>query len=84
MSITRREAKLIAEELCKIIRAEIKENIQTAVKTEVEPLIGIEEAAAYIDMSVRFIREHLDDIPHTRVGKCLKSTKSTLRQYIEQ
>lgn len=74
MSMTRRDARMIAEELYRLMRDG---------KTVPERYLGAKEAAAMLGMPIGTLYHKLPEIPHTKVGRRLRFTESSLRAYIE-
>lgn len=75
--MTRYEARMIAEELHKLMKAE----------QEAEPLdelLTSTEAAAYLNMSKSFVEHNKDRIPHVKVGRMVRYTKAGLSEFAKQ
>lgn len=54
----------------------------------IEPAFGYEEAAAKLqaagyDVSAWFLREHIKEVPHTKVARKVRFTDTQLAEYIE-
>lgn len=71
--ITRAEARMIAQELYKLMKAE----------SAVEDYLTTKSAAEYLGVSISFIRHNIDDIPHTKKGRMLRFAKSDLSRFID-
>lgn len=74
--ITRYEARLIAEELYKLM--------QRDTKPQAEELLRVPEAAAYLRISTSTLYKKLETIPHTKVGKTIYFTKQGLSDYAQR
>lgn len=75
--ITRYEARMIAEELYKLMQRDTKP--QAA-----EELLRVPEAAAYLKISPNTLYKKLEAIPHTKIGKTLYFTKQGLSDYAQR
>ena len=56
--------------------------------TSLEPAYGFAEAAAKLQqlgykISERYLREHIGEVPHTKVGRDVKFTESHLAEFLE-
>ena len=71
--MTRAEAKMIAEELYKLMR-----------KGDVLPerYLNAKEAAELLGRPLRTLYNKVSELPHTKVGKHLRFKESSLRQYM--
>lgn len=67
--MTRNDAKMVAEELYKVLK---KEGL---VESDV---IGIDEAAGILGMSKQSVYNRIQEIPHTKFGKSLRFFKSDI------
>lgn len=80
--MNRTEARMVAEELAKLIKPEIRKMVIDMTVSETEGFISASEAAEYIGMSKRTLYNRIDEIPHTKFGRVLKFQKSKLKEYI--
>lgn len=74
--MNRAEARLIAEELHKLLRKDVEKYISKAVKDNSEEWLSTEEAARLLGVSLSYMRHN--DIPHTKVGRINKYKKSDM------
>ena len=74
--MNRSDAKMIAEELHKFIRNDVRKAVTEMATAETEEYLNAKQAA------VLYNRIH--DIPHTKNGKSLIFTKSALRKFMER
>jgi hypothetical protein len=82
--MTRSEAKMIAEELHKIIRKDVKKTLSEIVAIEAEEYLDTKQAAAFLGWKVQTLYNRIEDIPHSKNGKKLIFTKSSLSQFLER
>lgn len=70
--LTRYDARLIAEELHKLMKAEAQ---------PLDELLTASEAAAYLGMSKSFVDHNKERIPHVKVGRAIRYTKAGLSEF---
>ena len=80
--MNRTDARMIAEELAKVLQKEIRKMVVDITVGDMENYISASEAADYLGMSKRTLYNRIDEIPHTKFGRVLKFQKSKLRDYI--
>ena len=73
MPLTRNDARMIAEELFALMKRE---------KAVPERYLNAKEAAELLGMPLGTLYHKVWSIPHTKVGKRLRFTESTLRIYM--
>lgn len=73
MPLTRKDARMIAEELFALMQKE---------KAVPERYLNAKEAAELLGMPLGTLYHKVGGIPHTKVGKRLRFTESTLRRYM--
>ncbi|MFC2812253.1 MAG: helix-turn-helix domain-containing protein [Prevotella conceptionensis] len=73
MPLTRKDARMIAEELFALMQRE---------KAVPERYLNAKEAAELLGMPLGTLYHKVGGIPHTKVGKRLRFTESTLRKYM--
>lgn len=79
MTFTRAQAKMIAEELYKMIHKDIKEVSKEVSVVETDEWICVKEAARYLDMSVSNLYKNKDLIGcYTKINGRLKFSKIML------
>lgn len=74
--MTRNDARLIAEELIPLMRKEVKRIVESVLEKEAQKedeFVGFDEASKITKLSIRYLREHIKEIPHAhKAGKgCL-------------
>lgn len=74
ITISRYSARMIAEETHKLQQAQ----------RPVEPLLTIREAAEFLQLSVSYIYHHIREIPHVKVGRVNRFTKTGLTAYVNR
>lgn len=80
--MTRTEAKLVAEELHKLMRKEIKQLVEQYVDKETDEWLSSQEAAKYMGVSLGFVIK--SNIPHSKIGNRNKYRRSDLRKLMER
>ena len=73
--MTRQDARIIAEELFKLLDRE---------KVLPDRYLSTAEAANYLNMSVGTLYHRLDEVPHTKTGGTLRFSERALRKYVER
>ena len=73
--MTRTEARMVAEELYKLIHKDVKNIVSQTVKEETEEWIGA---------SVGTLYNRIEEIPHTKLNNRLRFKKSALLQYLNR
>lgn len=81
MALTRREAKMIAEELYALMRPEVKQAATTIATDELDTWLSHEEAAKMLGYSVQTLYQRID-IPYTKVGRKRRYSRSALLQFL--
>ena len=82
--MTRTEARMVAEELYKLIHKDVKNIVSQTVKEETEEGIGAKEAAKVLGWSVGTLYNRIEEIPHTKLNNRLRFKKSALLQYLNR
>ncbi|MBR1719808.1 MAG: helix-turn-helix domain-containing protein [Phocaeicola sp.] len=80
--MNRTDARMIAEELAKVLQKEIRKMVVDITVGDMENYISASEAADYLGMSKRTLYNRIDEIPHTKFGRVLKFQKSKLKESI--
>lgn len=80
--MNRTEARMVAEELAKLMRNEIRKMTVDLVVAETEGYMSVAEAADFMGVSKQTIYNKIEEIPHIKMGKFLRFQKSALRNYI--
>lgn len=82
MSISRNEARMIAEELHGLISGSINRAVERQVEFMNDEYISAEEVAEMLSCSVRSVYNHLDDLPHTTIpgGRKLVFSKNAVKR----
>lgn len=77
--MTRKDARMIAEELYKLMSGDVKDITTRALEnTAEEQWMSTRQAAEYLGLSQAYIKKHVDDIPHVKVGRLNKFTRRSL------
>lgn len=69
--MTRNDARLIAEELIPLMRKEVKRIVESVLEKEAQKedeFVGFDEASKITKLSIRYLREHIKEIPHAHKG----------------
>lgn len=82
--MNRNDARLIAEEIYKLIRKDLPNMVQQSVQQETDEWLGTKEAAEYMGVSVGYVRKYIDEIPHSKVHGINKFRKSALMKYLSR
>lgn len=80
--MNRSDAKMIAEELHKFIRNDVRKAVTEIVTVETEEYLNAKQAAAFLGWKLQTLYNRIHDIPHARNGKILIFTKSALRKFM--
>lgn len=73
--LTKREIRMIASEICKIMK---EENLCE------DTFLCVRDAAALLGCSTSYIYHNLTDIPHIRKGTSIRFSKKALIEYIKR
>jgi len=82
--MTRNEARLIAIELYKLMKDDVKKYVHEIVMEETDEWLNIQQVAEYMGMSVGYIKDHIKDIPHTKVGRINRFRKSDIQKIMNR
>lgn len=82
--MTRAQARMIAEELYKLIKKDIPCFVHDAVIDGTDEYFNTAQAAEFLGVSVSYVKSHINDIPHTKVGRLNKFKKSSLSSYMSR
>lgn len=82
--MNRNEAKMVAEELYKLIHKDVRNIVSQTVKEETEEWIDSKEAAKVLGWSVGTLYNRIEEIPHTKLNNRLRFKKSVLLQYLNR
>lgn len=80
--MTRNEARLIATELYKLMKDDVKRHVRELVKEEQDDWLSPKQAADILGVSVSFVMH--SDIPKTKVGKLNRYKKSDVVKLLER
>ena len=81
--MTRNDARLIAEELIPLMRKEVKRIVESVLEKEDE-FVGFDEASKITKLSIRYLREHIKEIPHAHKGRKRVFSKAGLIAYMNR
>lgn len=76
----RTEARMIAVELYKLMYDDFRELINPVSS---DKWLGVKEAAVILGWSAKNIYLHIEEIPHTKVGRKYRFKMSELTKYME-
>lgn len=82
--MNRSDAKMIAEELHKFIRNDVRKAVTEMATAETEEYLNAKQAAVFLGWKLQTLYNRIHDIPHTKNGKSLIFTKSALRKFMER
>lgn len=80
--MTRNEAKILAQEIYKLMKKDIKELVSQAVAEETDEYMSTKQAAELLGVSISYLLH--SDLPKTKVGKLNKYKKSDLIKSLER
>lgn len=80
--MTRSEARLIAEELHKLMRKDIKILVEQSITDETEEWLSTKQVAEMMGVSVSYVKQ--SDIPHTKVGRLNRYKKSDIQKLMNR
>ena len=80
--MTRSEAKILAEELYKLMKKDIKNLVSQAVEKETDEWLTAEQVADMIGVSISYVMH--SDIPHSKIGRLNRYRKSDIVKLIER
>lgn len=75
---------MIAEELYSMIRGEIRNAVEKAVREETDTWLDARQAADMLGWSIRTLYNKIAQVPHVKVGKKLRFTERTLNDFMKQ
>ena len=82
--MNRTEARIIAEELYKLMRKDVKRLVEETIIECSDEWIGVGEAANILGCSVGTLYNNIDSVPHTKNGRLLRFRKASLIKYLER
>ena len=82
--MTRTEARILAEELYKLMRKDVKRIVEETVIECSDEWVGVGEAANILGCSVGTLYNNISNIPPTNNGRLLRFKKSELIKYLER
>jgi excisionase family DNA binding protein len=82
--MTRTEARILAEELYKLMRKDVKMFVEATVVKCSDEWVGVGEAAEILGCSTGTLYNNISNIPHTKNGRLLRFKKSALIKYLER
>lgn len=80
--MTRSEARMLAEELYKLMRKDVKQLVQQSVSEETDEWLTTEQAARMMGVSISYIKQN--DIPHSKVGRLNRYRKSDIQKLMNR
>lgn len=85
--MTRNEARMIAEEMIPLMRKEIKRIVETVLEKEDKKddvFLDYEGASKLTSLSIRYLKDHIKDLPHTVVGKKKMFSRNALIEFMNR
>ena len=73
---------MVARELHRLMRSDIEKHIKESIVQVYDQPMGINEAAAYLNLKPKTVYNKIREIPHKKVGKSLRFTRSELDSYM--
>lgn len=80
--MTRNEAKILAEELYKLMKKDVKQLVQQSVRDENDEWLTTKQTAELMGMSVSHVLHN--DIPHSKVGNRNRYRKSDIQKMMNR
>lgn len=80
--MTRNEARLIATELYRLMKDDVKKHVRELVKEEQEDWLSPKQAADILGVSVSFVMH--SDLPKTKVGRMNRYRKTDVVKLLER
>lgn len=80
--MTQHEARLVAEELYKLMKDDVKRHVRELVKEEQEDWLSPKQAADILGVSVSFVMH--SSLPKTKVGRMNRYRKSDVVKLLER
>lgn len=80
--MTRNDARILAEELYKLIRKDVKLYVSQAVMKESDEWLTPEQVAKQLNMSISYVMH--SDIPYTKIGCRRRYRKSDIIKVLER
>lgn len=80
--MTRNEARLIATELYRLMKDDVKKHVRELVKEEQDDWLSPKQAADILGVSVSFVMH--SSLPKTKVGKLNRYRKSDIVNMLER
>lgn len=69
--MNRSDARMIAEELHKFIRNDVRKAVTEMATVETEEYLNAKQAAVFLGWKLQTLYNRIHDIPHTKNGKSL-------------
>ena len=80
--MTRTEARMVAEELFKLVRPLVVEHLNSITAEVIDETFSIKEAAKYLGCKEKTIYNKNKEIPHFKIGRSLRFSRLALDEYI--
>jgi excisionase family DNA binding protein len=81
--MTRNDARIIAEELYRLIKKD-SQLLSNIVREVNEEYMNSHQASEFLNVSLQFLKKNIKDIPHTKVGRLNRFKKSSLIEYMNK
>lgn len=82
--MTRAEARIVATELHRLIRADIIEHLNKAVSESLDRVLNVAQAAEYLGCKPKTIYNNISQIPHYHDGRHLRFSEKGLKEYMKE
>lgn len=82
--MTRREAAMIAEELFKLLRKDLRNAVFEATVQANDRLLTVKEVAEILGWSTGTVYNKIKELPHTKAGKRLIFSEKAIHEWLWQ
>lgn len=82
--MTRTDARMIAEELFKMIKPLVVEQLSNIASEVTDETFNVDQAANYLGCKPKTIYNKIKVIPHFKVGRALRFSRLALDEYIRR
>lgn len=82
--MTRTDARMIAEELFKMIKPLVVEQLANITSEVIDETFDVSQAAKYLGCKQKTIYNKIKEIPHFKVGRALRFSRLALDEYIRR
>lgn len=82
--MTQAEAKMVAKELYRLMKADIIREVREVAEQECDDYLSAPDAARLIGWKLQTLYNRKDEVPHFKTGKHLRFSKRALMRYISE